>query len=79
MPTSQGASRSSGTFFLIYFKHINTMAVYADGRYWIHIAHPSGLNGHFNTWLHSDLGSGQKRLLAKAAAVEAQQGAAGGV
>ena len=68
MPTSQGASRSSGTVFLIYFKHINTMAVYADGRYWIHIAHPSGLNGHFNTWLHSDLGSGQKRLLAKAAA-----------
>lgn len=43
---------------------INPMAVAADGRLWIHLAHPSGLNGYFNTWLNSDTGSGLKRLQA---------------
>jgi hypothetical protein len=44
------------------------MAVVADGRIWIHIAHPSGLNGHFKTWLNGSAGPGLKRLQAKAAA-----------
>lgn len=50
------------------FKLINPMAVSTDGRIWINIAHPSGLNGHFNTWLNADDGSGLKRLQAKMAA-----------
>lgn len=49
------------------FCKINAMAVKADGRYWIHLAHPSGLNGHFNDWLLSDVGAGQKREEAKRA------------
>lgn len=53
------------------FKQINPMAVFANGRTWIHIAHPSGLNGHFNTWLNTNEGPGLKRLQAKAASVEA--------
>jgi hypothetical protein len=50
------------------FSQINSMAVKADGRLWVHLAHPSGLNGHFNTWLNSDTGSGLKRVQAKEAA-----------
>lgn len=53
------------------FRQINPMAVAADSRIWIHIAHPSGLNGHFKTWLNGSDGTGLKRLLAKAAAAEA--------
>lgn len=53
------------------FRQINPMAVVADGRVWVHIAHPSGLNGHFKTWLNNNDGPGLKRLQAKAAAVEA--------
>ncbi len=49
------------------FEQINDMAVRADGRLWIHIAHPSGLNGHFNTWLNSDTGPGKKRIQAQEA------------
>jgi len=49
------------------FKRINAMAVKADNRLWIHLAHPSGLNGHFNTWLKSASGPGLKRKLALAA------------
>jgi hypothetical protein len=47
------------------FSQINSMSVKADGRLWVHLAHPSGLNGHFNTWLNSDTGSGLKRVQAK--------------
>jgi hypothetical protein len=47
------------------FKRINSMSVFADNRVWVHLAHPSGLNGHFNTWLSSDIGSGIKRLQAE--------------
>ncbi len=50
------------------FRQVNPMAVVADGRIWIHIAHPSGLNGHFKTWLNGSAGPGLKRLQAKAAA-----------
>ena len=46
------------------FKRINPMCVEAEGKKWIHIAHASGLNGHFNTWLKTDLGPGLKRLQA---------------
>ncbi|MCK0107647.1 hypothetical protein [Marinobacter sp. S0848L] len=49
------------------FEQINDMAVHADGRVWVHIAHPSGLNGHFNTWLNTDSGPGAKRIKAQQA------------
>jgi hypothetical protein len=46
------------------FVKINSMAIKANGRLWIHLAHPSGLNGHFNTWATTDIGPGAKRLAA---------------
>lgn len=46
------------------FTKINPMAVKADNRIWIHLAHPSGLNGHFKTWLSNNSGSGLKRIQA---------------
>lgn len=46
------------------FMSINPMAVKADNRLWIHLAHPSGLNGHFKTWLTENAGSGLKRIQA---------------
>ncbi len=49
------------------FEKLNDMAVRADGRVWIHVAHPSGLNGHFNTWLTSSSGPGEKRIMAQQA------------
>jgi hypothetical protein len=55
------------------FRQINPVAVRANGRYWIHIAHPSGLNGHFKAWLNAEDGPGLKRKQARAAAIEAQQ------
>ena len=42
-------------------KEINSMAVTADNRIWVHLAHPSGMNGHFNKWLNSNEGAGIKR------------------
>lgn len=53
------------------FRQINPMAVVADRRIWIHIAHPSGLNGHFKNWLKDDHGPGTKRVQAKKALLEA--------
>jgi hypothetical protein len=47
------------------FKQINAMAAYANSRVWVNIAHPSGSNGHFNTWLKEDCGAGLKRIQAK--------------
>jgi len=49
------------------FSKVNQVAADADSRRWVHLAHPSGLNGHFNTWLTSNQGSGEKRLLAQEA------------
>lgn len=49
------------------FRTINTMAVHADGRLWVHLAHPSGLNGHFNTWANESVGPGLKRIEASRA------------
>jgi hypothetical protein len=37
------------------------MAVRADNRVWVHLAHPSGLNGHFKAWLETEAGPGKKR------------------
>lgn len=48
-------------------KQINSMATLAGNRLWVHLAHPSGLNGHFNTWLTQSSGSGTKRVLAQEA------------
>jgi hypothetical protein len=56
------------------FKQINAMAVSANRRIWINIAHPSGLNGHFNSWLNTDVGPGIKRIQAKAALSEQAAG-----
>ena len=53
------------------FSRVNSMAVKADGRFWIHLAHPSGLNGHFNDWLESEIGSGAKRIKARSPVAEA--------
>jgi hypothetical protein len=41
------------------------MGVFADKKGWIHIAHPSGLNGHFNAWICNSLGPGLKRIEAQ--------------
>lgn len=49
------------------FRPVNSMAVHADGRLWVHLAHPSGLNGHFDTWLAGDSGPGLKRINARKA------------
>lgn len=46
------------------FHQINPMAAKANNRLWIHLAHPSGLNGHFKTWLNENSGSGIKRIQA---------------
>lgn len=53
------------------FSRVNSMAVKADGRLWVHLAHPSGLNGHFKDWLESESGPGAKRLEAMRAIAEA--------
>ena len=43
------------------FKQINDVTIQADGFLWVHVSHPSGLNGHFDKWLTSEAGSGVKR------------------
>lgn len=44
------------------YRAINPMAVSADGRLWVHLSHPSGLNGHFEQWLAGPAsGTGRKR------------------
>ena len=55
-------------FFPADYSLLNPMAVRADGRVWVHLAHPSGLNGHFDTWLNTTSGPGAKRLAARSAA-----------
>lgn len=42
------------------YKPINSVACAADGRLWVHLAHPSGLNGHFNSWLNGHGSPGLK-------------------
>ncbi len=53
------------------FLRVNSMAIKADSRLWVHLAHPSGLNGHFKDWLESESGSGAKRMEARRAIAEA--------
>lgn len=52
------------------FKVVNPMTVYADGRPWVHLAHPSRANGYFRPWLSSDSGPGLKRKQAQDALVK---------
>jgi hypothetical protein len=54
------------------YKRINQMAVFANNRLWLHLAHPSGLNGHFNAWLKDNKGPGLKRREAQEALLIAQ-------
>jgi hypothetical protein len=51
------------------FRQINAMGVWANGRPWIHLAHPSGLNGHFNRWLAGSGKPGDKRKQAQQALI----------
>lgn len=48
------------------YRDINGIASLANNRLWVHVAHPSGLNGHFTTWLNgsSTTTAGCKRELA---------------
>ncbi len=49
------------------FEELNEVAVRADGRLWVHVAHPSGANGHFERWMESGTGASRKRKLVEAA------------
>jgi hypothetical protein len=50
------------------FEVLNPVATRAAGIPWIHLSHPSGLNGHFESWLTGDPASGgQKRIWAEEA------------
>lgn len=45
------------------FKQINSMAVSANNRLWIHLAHPSPANAWFNRWLTDETTkTGMKRI-----------------
>jgi hypothetical protein len=49
------------------FEELNEVAVRADGRLWVHVAHPSGANGYFERWMESGAGAARKRKLVEAA------------
>ena len=49
------------------FERINAMAVKTAGKVWVHLAHPSGSNRHFNSWLNWGSGPGLKRKMAQEA------------
>lgn len=51
------------------YEPFNDVAYRAAGAMWVHIAHPSGMNGFFDTWLQGDPAdkSGAKMQLARAA------------
>lgn len=54
--------------FPVGFRRMNEMCAIADGRLWVHIGHPSGSNGHFESWLTGDKnGKGRKRFLVEQA------------
>jgi hypothetical protein len=48
------------------FFHVNDVSYRTEGVTWVHISHPSGLNGHHNTWIAGDPATkpGRKRNLA---------------
>jgi hypothetical protein len=54
------------------FSDINDVAYRTGDVTWVHVSHPSGLNGHHPAWMASDPNSlqGRKRLLALAAITE---------
>ncbi|MEQ3622333.1 MAG: hypothetical protein ABNH42_13385 [Marinobacter sp.] len=49
------------------FEEINDVAVRADGRLWLHVAHPSGANGHFEGWMEGQSEASRKRKLVEEA------------
>jgi len=49
------------------FEKINEVAAKADGRLWVHVAHPSGANGHFEGWMESQSEASRKRKLVEEA------------
>lgn len=49
------------------YEEINDVAVRADGRLWLHVAHPSGANGHFEGWMESQSEASKKRKLVEEA------------
>ena len=55
------------------FRSVNPVACFAGGRYWVHVAHPSPLNGWFNAFVSGspDGGQGLKREQARAAVAAA--------
>jgi len=54
------------------FRTLNPVAYRAGGATWVHVAHPSPANGHFQRWLQDPPGSasGNKRTLAQAVVME---------
>lgn len=48
------------------FENINDVAYQTPGVIWVHITHPSGTNGYFNSWMNGDQSdpSGNKRAKA---------------
>lgn len=53
--------------FPVAFEEINDVAARADGRLWLHVAHPSGANGHFEGWIESQSEASRKRKLVEEA------------
>lgn len=49
------------------FEKVNDVAAKADGRLWVHVAHPSGANGHFEGWMESQSEASRKRKLVEEA------------
>lgn len=65
-PYIQGCKDLIRSLYGAEFKEINSVAYRTPGVIWVHIAHPSGLNGHFNPWIdgNPDNASGRKLLMA---------------
>tara|TARA_Y100001934_G_C12369767_1_gene785618 strand:+ start:2679 stop:3773 length:1095 start_codon:yes stop_codon:yes gene_type:complete len=53
--------------FPVAFEEVNDVAARADGRLWLHVAHPSGANGHFEGWMESQSEASRKRKLVEEA------------
>ena len=55
------------------FGHLNDVAYRTADTWWVHVSHPSGLNGHHTAWMAGDAATkqGRKQLLAKSTIVQA--------
>lgn len=55
------------------FRDVNEVAYRTGSVTWVHVSHPSGLNGHYAAWMQGDASEkqGRKRLLAMIAVSEA--------